>query len=130
MAEVNADLEGITLNEGEDEFLQYDQEDVILASSYIHCFVGRFLTSSVINFLSMKSTLANVWRRIMRIRVRLDISLPLKRRKKLMLPNGKPHYVRLDYERKRKSLWPKMPISGHPFVEWWLRRVHGFGMSP
>ncbi|MBA0598487.1 hypothetical protein Gorai_008247, partial [Gossypium raimondii] len=29
--------------------------------SYEHCFVGSFLTSSVINFPSIKVTLANVW---------------------------------------------------------------------
>ncbi|KAK5826646.1 hypothetical protein PVK06_021572 [Gossypium arboreum] len=29
--------------------------------SYEHCFVGSFLTSNVINFPSMKMTLANVW---------------------------------------------------------------------
>ncbi|MBA0662923.1 hypothetical protein Goklo_006985 [Gossypium klotzschianum] len=31
------------------------------AVSYEHCFVGSFLTSSGINFPSMKVTLANVW---------------------------------------------------------------------
>ncbi|MBA0615063.1 hypothetical protein Godav_015256 [Gossypium davidsonii] len=29
--------------------------------SYEHYFVGTFLTSSIVNFQAMKSTLANVW---------------------------------------------------------------------
>ncbi|MBA0700892.1 hypothetical protein Goari_026999 [Gossypium aridum] len=34
----------------------------------------------------------------MRIRVRLDIRLSLKQKKKLLLANGKHHYVHFEYE--------------------------------
>ncbi|MBA0635913.1 hypothetical protein Godav_025325 [Gossypium davidsonii] len=51
--------------------------------SYEYCFVGIFLTSNVINFPSMKATLANVWHLgAIRITAHLDIRRPLKRKKK------------------------------------------------
>ncbi|GMI89810.1 hypothetical protein HRI_002650300 [Hibiscus trionum] len=61
MADVKNDLAGLTINTGEDEILQDDVADSDPKLSYENCFVGSFLTSSVIHFVSMRATLANVW---------------------------------------------------------------------
>ncbi|GMI94126.1 hypothetical protein HRI_003081900 [Hibiscus trionum] len=62
MAAVTDDLATLSITEGEDDGLQLEVEDVAAPISYEHCFVGRFLTSSIVNVPAMKTTLANVWK--------------------------------------------------------------------
>ncbi|GMJ04187.1 hypothetical protein HRI_004087900 [Hibiscus trionum] len=62
MANVSEDLVNLSIDVGEDDGLQFETIDTDSRPSFEHCFVGRFLTSSIINILAMKSTLANVWR--------------------------------------------------------------------
>ncbi|KAE8716895.1 hypothetical protein F3Y22_tig00110105pilonHSYRG00012 [Hibiscus syriacus] len=61
MATVEDDLAALSISTGENDVLEIDQPDFESQEEYDHCFVGSFLTSSVINFMSMRSTLANVW---------------------------------------------------------------------
>ncbi|MBA0701093.1 hypothetical protein Goari_022895 [Gossypium aridum] len=44
----------------EDDTLQLEAESVEKEFTYDHCFVGCFLTSSMVNVQAMRSTLANV----------------------------------------------------------------------
>ncbi|KAL4386718.1 hypothetical protein GQ457_09G000940 [Hibiscus cannabinus] len=199
MAEVIDDLVHLSIVAGEDGGVQIDADTVVSSNFFVNCFVGRFLTDSVIHYLSMRATLANVWhptkgisisdlgsgrflfrlyheldaerivkggpwnfnshllifrrlregedpmlvplfhvdfwvyvhdvplgfmshsvaktlgdfigefvdydssaftlgfKRIMKLRVRLDVRSPLKRRKKLLLPGGTHQYVRFEY---------------------------------
>ncbi|GMJ10542.1 hypothetical protein HRI_004723400 [Hibiscus trionum] len=201
MADMAEELAGLTLESGEDDLLEVDLPESEQKVDYSFCLVGIFLTTSIINFPSMRSTLANLWRPvggisiielgdgrflfrffngvdvdrvdsggpwnfnnhllvhyrlkpgedpmlvalthlcfwvfvydiphgfmlekvarslgdfigkfieydcrdaslsykgIMRIRVLMDVRLPLKRRKKLLLSNGKHHFVRFAYEK-------------------------------
>ncbi|KAL4290028.1 hypothetical protein GQ457_14G002670 [Hibiscus cannabinus] len=55
-------------------------------------FVGSFLTYDT-------SAIGLGYRRIMRIKVKFDTRLPLKRRKKLVVRNGESTYARFEYER-------------------------------
>ncbi|XP_039025770.1 uncharacterized protein LOC120159196 [Hibiscus syriacus] len=62
--------------------------------------VARALGNFLGVFIDYDSTALSLgYRRIMRIRARLDTRLPLKRRKKLILGNGNQHYVRFEYEK-------------------------------
>ncbi|MBA0702094.1 hypothetical protein Goari_022222 [Gossypium aridum] len=77
--------------------------------SYEHHFVGTFLTSSIVNFQAMKSTLANQqfgWaiKEIMRVNMRIDVRKLIKRRKSLTLPTGKTVFVHFE-GRELRSIW-------------------------
>ncbi|KAL4369555.1 hypothetical protein GQ457_05G026340 [Hibiscus cannabinus] len=170
---MEADLTGLTIDSGEDDVLQLGQDLAASSISFANCFVGSFLTKGVINFLSMKTTLANVWKppsgisvsdlgngrylfrlyhefdvhridsggpwhfnshllvlhilkdirkfsrkvflgekRIMRIRVKIDVRIPLKQRKKFALPNANATYAHFQYEKLRDpSFWKDLPIG-------------------
>ncbi|GMJ05091.1 hypothetical protein HRI_004178300 [Hibiscus trionum] len=76
----------------------------VLIHNVSHGFVSERVASSIGNFLgsfleydSMAVSLG--YKGIMRIRVVMDIRIPLKRKKKLKLQNGRDHYVRFEYER-------------------------------
>lgn len=58
MVDAFADL---SLDDGEVNSIQLVSDSSDGVVSYIHYFVGTFLTSSGINFQAMKFTLANVW---------------------------------------------------------------------
>ncbi|GMJ03098.1 hypothetical protein like AT3G31430 [Hibiscus trionum] len=61
MADVEKDLANLAIADAEEDILQLGVPEAISNFSFKNCFVGSFLTSSVINFQSMRSTLANVW---------------------------------------------------------------------
>ncbi|GMI91327.1 hypothetical protein HRI_002802000 [Hibiscus trionum] len=55
-------MEGLAIEEDEDTGIQIEQNLLEQGISIDNCFVGQFLTSAVIHFQSMKTTLSNVWR--------------------------------------------------------------------
>ncbi|GMJ00803.1 hypothetical protein HRI_003749500 [Hibiscus trionum] len=62
MADVTNHLANLVIDDKEDDALQVEAEALPPPVSFLHCFVGLFLTSSVIHFESMRNTLANVWK--------------------------------------------------------------------
>ncbi|KAL4283553.1 hypothetical protein GQ457_16G019770 [Hibiscus cannabinus] len=60
---MDTDLASLTIEDGEDEAIELQLPPKIeeVADEYALCLDGRFLTSSVVHFLSMRNTLANVW---------------------------------------------------------------------
>ncbi|MBA0771799.1 hypothetical protein Gotri_007272 [Gossypium trilobum] len=146
MADVEGNFVDLSLEDDEEVVVQLASERLDLGASFENCFVGSFLTSSVVNFQSMRATLANVWhpiggisisdlnkgiflfrlyhkmdmdrikasgvlleydvkvvslgyKGIMRVRVRFNIQKPLKRKKKIVLPNGTQTYVSFACEK-------------------------------
>ncbi|MBA0849750.1 hypothetical protein Goshw_020246 [Gossypium schwendimanii] len=61
MALVDNDLANLSLDEEEDEGLQFATEEGSQQPLYDLCLVGCVLTESVVNFLAMKNTMANLW---------------------------------------------------------------------
>ncbi|KAE8655191.1 hypothetical protein F3Y22_tig00117034pilonHSYRG01176 [Hibiscus syriacus] len=62
--------------------------------------VAKVMGDFIGYFLEYDSSSTSVgYRRVMRIRVRVDIRVALKRKKKLILSNGKHHFVRFEYDR-------------------------------
>ncbi|MBA0683992.1 hypothetical protein Goari_025610, partial [Gossypium aridum] len=62
MADVEGDFQGLSLKDAEEEeAVKLEEHDSSTGESLENCLVGTFLTSSVVNFLSMKATLVNVW---------------------------------------------------------------------
>ncbi|GMI86525.1 hypothetical protein HRI_002321800 [Hibiscus trionum] len=57
-------LASLTIEDDEDNEIQVQEEGEGLPAGISSdlCFVGRFLTTSVIHFQSMRNTLANLWR--------------------------------------------------------------------
>ncbi|KAK8669355.1 hypothetical protein V6N13_106788 [Hibiscus sabdariffa] len=62
MADVEQEMTTLGIGEGEDDGVQIDLEDLNSQPSLDYCFVGSFLTAIIINFQSMRSTIANVGR--------------------------------------------------------------------
>ncbi|KAK8676374.1 hypothetical protein V6N13_141948 [Hibiscus sabdariffa] len=58
MNNVDEDLAHISIGGGEDDGVQIELEDNESPMSLEYCFVGSFLTTSIINFPSMRSTMA------------------------------------------------------------------------
>ncbi|MFQ6649799.1 hypothetical protein Gotur_022515 [Gossypium turneri] len=54
-------MASFSLEEVEKDSIQLGVESVDNGISYANCFVREFLTSSVVHFQAMRSTLANVW---------------------------------------------------------------------
>ncbi|MBA0843394.1 hypothetical protein Goarm_000589, partial [Gossypium armourianum] len=54
-------MASFSLEEVEKDSIQLGVESVDNGFSYANCFVRKFLTSSVVHFQAMRSTLANVW---------------------------------------------------------------------
>lgn len=62
MVVVEDHLTGLSLEDvEEEEICSLDAKGVVGDSSLDNCFVGFFLTISVVHFQSMRATLANVW---------------------------------------------------------------------
>ncbi|KAK5842158.1 hypothetical protein PVK06_004487 [Gossypium arboreum] len=61
MALVDNDLANLNLDEEEDEGLQFATEEGPQEPLYDLCLFGCVLTESVVNFLAMKNTMANLW---------------------------------------------------------------------
>ncbi|KAE8678428.1 hypothetical protein F3Y22_tig00111410pilonHSYRG00064 [Hibiscus syriacus] len=59
---VEDDLAFLTLEDDDDSEIQVEKENHPTGISFELCFVGRFLTTSVIHFQSLRTTLANLWR--------------------------------------------------------------------
>ncbi|MBA0862858.1 hypothetical protein Goshw_013770 [Gossypium schwendimanii] len=53
-------IASLSLNDVEEESIHLGVESSNSETSYANCFVGTFLTSSVVHFQTMRSTLANV----------------------------------------------------------------------
>ncbi|MBA0818355.1 hypothetical protein Gohar_028040, partial [Gossypium harknessii] len=54
-------MAGLSLDDEEDEIIHLEREVTNQEISYVNCLVGVFLTSSVVHFQAMRSTLASVW---------------------------------------------------------------------
>lgn len=61
MALVDNDLANLNLDDEEDEGLQFATEEGPQEPLYDLCLFGCVLTESVVNFLAMKNTMANLW---------------------------------------------------------------------
>ncbi|MBA0804558.1 hypothetical protein Gohar_004137 [Gossypium harknessii] len=61
MADVEGNFADLSLEDDEEVVVQLASERLDLGASFENCFVGSFLTSSVVNFQSMRATLANIW---------------------------------------------------------------------
>ncbi|MBA0746461.1 hypothetical protein Gogos_008980 [Gossypium gossypioides] len=57
-------IASFSLEEVEEDSIQLGVESVDNGISYANCFARMFLTSSVVHFQAMRSTLANVWHHI------------------------------------------------------------------
>ncbi|KAL4346489.1 hypothetical protein GQ457_17G012780 [Hibiscus cannabinus] len=62
MSELSNNLANLTIVDSEEEAICVSESDISTPFSFLHCFVGMFLTTSVIHFESMKNTLDNVWK--------------------------------------------------------------------
>ncbi|GMJ01087.1 hypothetical protein HRI_003777900 [Hibiscus trionum] len=62
MADMTSSLANLSIEEKEDEELAIEVDQQSPSINFLNCFVGIFLTSSIIHFESMRNTLANVWR--------------------------------------------------------------------
>ncbi|MBA0636357.1 hypothetical protein Godav_000067 [Gossypium davidsonii] len=58
---MEADLARLTLEEEEDEILQIQTEEGTNGDGEFLQLVGCFLTASIVHFLAMRSTMANLW---------------------------------------------------------------------
>ncbi|GMI99100.1 hypothetical protein like AT3G31430 [Hibiscus trionum] len=54
-------LASLSIGDGEEEVFEVPSELLETEDDYAHCLVGKFLTSSVIHFLAMRNTLADLW---------------------------------------------------------------------
>ncbi|MBA0835848.1 hypothetical protein Goarm_008102, partial [Gossypium armourianum] len=59
----------LSLEYDEDETIQFGAESSESETLYANCFVGMFLTSSVVSFQAMRLTLANFWHPIERVSI-------------------------------------------------------------
>ncbi|MBA0726294.1 hypothetical protein Golax_002132 [Gossypium laxum] len=57
------DLKGLNVDDGEEEeaAVLLPIDTALQKATYEYCLVGCFLTSSVVHFSSMKTTMANLW---------------------------------------------------------------------
>ncbi|KAH1107594.1 hypothetical protein J1N35_011362 [Gossypium stocksii] len=58
---IKVDFAELSINEEEDEILQIQVDPRIDGEMRFFQLVGCFLTASIIHFLAMKSTMANLW---------------------------------------------------------------------
>ncbi|KAL4319330.1 hypothetical protein GQ457_18G014620 [Hibiscus cannabinus] len=61
MTHIEQRLANLSIGSGEDDGVQIDLGADLCPPSFDLCFVGSFLTTSIINFSSMKSRMVNVW---------------------------------------------------------------------
>ncbi|KAK5792371.1 hypothetical protein PVK06_033485 [Gossypium arboreum] len=119
------ELANLRLLDEEEEAFQ--EEVAVVDRSYQFCLVGRCLTDSVVHFPSLRNIMANLWhpiggicitdlieksfieydtsiltlglKKFMRIRARLDVSNPLKRKKKILIGKEMTVYARFQYKK-------------------------------
>lgn len=58
------ELAGLSINEEEDEIIQIPSFPSPEKGKKGYCLVGYFLTTSVINFTTMKNKMANLWHQV------------------------------------------------------------------
>ncbi|MFQ6666479.1 hypothetical protein Gotur_032805, partial [Gossypium turneri] len=64
------DFAGLTINEEEEEVLQFQFEPLTGREVGVFQLVGCFLTASTIHFSAMKSTMANLWHPVRGVQIR------------------------------------------------------------
>ncbi|MBA0634944.1 hypothetical protein Godav_026031, partial [Gossypium davidsonii] len=64
------ELAQLTINEEEDAVIQIPENSRTEKREEFLQLVGCFLTASIINFPAMKSTMANLWHPVRRVRIR------------------------------------------------------------
>ncbi|MBA0855408.1 hypothetical protein Goshw_013275 [Gossypium schwendimanii] len=69
MALMEKDLIDLSLNEEEDEGIQFETEAKPQKSLYDLCLVGCCLTASVVHFPALKNTMANLWHPLVGIQI-------------------------------------------------------------
>ncbi|MBA0879731.1 hypothetical protein Goshw_007737 [Gossypium schwendimanii] len=67
---MESEYAGLTINEKEEEILQFQFEPKIGTEAGAFQLVGCFLTASIIHFPSMKSTMANLWHPVRGVQIR------------------------------------------------------------
>ncbi|MBA0700717.1 hypothetical protein Goari_027345, partial [Gossypium aridum] len=67
---METELAQLSINEEEEEILQIQADSRMQTDVGDYQLVGCFLTASIINFLAMKSTLANLWHPIYGVQIR------------------------------------------------------------
>ncbi|MBA0704448.1 hypothetical protein Golax_016703 [Gossypium laxum] len=98
-------LANLRLLDEEEEAIQEDEGAV--NGAYQFCLVGRCLTDSVVHFPSLRNTMVDLWhpiggiciQKFFRIRVCLDITAPLKRKKKVLIGKFMIVYASFKYEK-------------------------------
>ncbi|MBA0826540.1 hypothetical protein Goarm_011378 [Gossypium armourianum] len=58
---MESEFAGLTINDEEEEVLQFQSEPQTGREVGVFQLVGCFLTASIIHFPAMKSTMANLW---------------------------------------------------------------------
>ncbi|KAG8474526.1 hypothetical protein CXB51_031388 [Gossypium anomalum] len=134
---METELAQLTLNEKEEEILQMQVDPSTDREVGDFQLVGCFLTASIIHFLAMKSTMANLWHPVrgvqirdlggkdndgsnlgkenhnfMRLRVQIDIRRPLKRKKQIQ--TAMEHYLEdgiLIGEKEKSEIWGRWKIQ-------------------
>ncbi|MBA0727896.1 hypothetical protein Golax_000844 [Gossypium laxum] len=98
-------LANLRLLDEEEEATQEDEGAV--DGAYQFCLVGRCLIVSVVHFPSLRNTMADLWhpiggiciQKFLRIRVCLDVTTPLKSKKKVLIEKSMIIYARFKYEK-------------------------------
>ncbi|MBA0772686.1 hypothetical protein Gotri_008024 [Gossypium trilobum] len=67
---MESDFAGLTINEEEEEVLQFQFEPQTRREVGVFQLVGCFLTASTIHFSAMKSTMANLWHPVQGVQIR------------------------------------------------------------
>ncbi|MFQ6666016.1 hypothetical protein Gotur_032532 [Gossypium turneri] len=81
------DLEGLNIDDGEEEeaAVLLPIDTALQKATYEYCLVGCFLTSSVVHFSAMKTTMANLWHPLRDHDVEDDPIVPVYRNKRLII---------------------------------------------
>ncbi|MBA0709376.1 hypothetical protein Golax_024412, partial [Gossypium laxum] len=67
---MESELAGLTINDKEEEVLQFQFESQTGREVGVFQLVGCFLTASIIHFPAMKSTMANLWHPVRGVQIR------------------------------------------------------------
>ncbi|MBA0778559.1 hypothetical protein Gotri_006409, partial [Gossypium trilobum] len=67
---MESEFAGISLDEEEEEILQVQNDSDPVSEEEILSLVGCFLTASIIHYLAMKSTMANLWDPVRGVQIR------------------------------------------------------------
>ncbi|MBA0871919.1 hypothetical protein Goshw_002133 [Gossypium schwendimanii] len=66
---VDVDLANLNIMDEEEDPLVVVGDDIAIDPKYELCLVGRVLTDSIMNFLSLKNTLADLWHPLRRVSI-------------------------------------------------------------